>query len=72
MTADATGIPVVAGPVEATVIGNALVQFIALGELSDIWDARQMLVELGTLKEYTPVTTSSWEEAYQRYKNLVG
>ena len=53
-------------------IGNALVQFTVLGELSDIWDARQMLVELGTLKEYAPVTTNRWEEAYQRYKKLVG
>ncbi len=36
MTANATGRPVVAGPIEATVIGNALVQLIALGELQDI------------------------------------
>lgn len=45
MTADATGIPVVAGPVEATVMGNALVQLIALGELQDIHQARQLVRE---------------------------
>ncbi len=72
MTADATGIPVVAGPVEATVIGNALVQFITLGKLNNIWEARQMLVDLGDLKEYSPIATDRWEEAYQNYKNLVG
>ena len=62
----------VAGPVEATVIGNALVQFITLGKLNNIWEARQMLVDLGDLKEYSPIATDRWEEAYQNYKNLVG
>ena len=36
MTADATGKPVVAGPVEATVTGNALVPLISMGEISGL------------------------------------
>ena len=37
MTANACGLPVVAGPVEATVYGNTMAQFMALGELKDVY-----------------------------------
>jgi sugar (pentulose or hexulose) kinase len=70
MTANATGIPVLAGPVEATVIGNSLVQLITLGELSDIGEARQFVTEMSTLRRYGPQETAAWESAYQRYKQL--
>ncbi len=43
LTANATGLPVFTGPVEATVLGNALVQLIALGELKDLREARSLL-----------------------------
>ena len=67
MTADATGIPVVAGPVEATALGNAIVQFIALGELKDVAEAREILAEtLGTVS-YEPRQDERWQEAYQRF-----
>ncbi len=42
-SADSTGIPVVAGPIEATVIGNALVQLITLGEIADLAQGRQLV-----------------------------
>ena len=42
-TADACGIPVVAGPVEATAIGNAAMQAIAVGELSNLQEARALV-----------------------------
>lgn len=64
MTADATGIPVVAGPVEATVIGNALVQLITLDELTDIDEARQLVAGMKTLTRYEPQATEMWDEAY--------
>ena len=70
MTANATGLPVVAGPIEATVIGNALVQLIALGELSDIREARQLAAQVDALKQYNPHETQRWDEAYERYKQL--
>ena len=54
MTANASGIPVLAGPIEATVIGNALVQLIALGELSNIAEGRQIVARMGGLKRYEP------------------
>ncbi|MGW8227228.1 MAG: rhamnulokinase, partial [Anaerolineales bacterium] len=54
MTANATGLPVIAGPVEATVIGNAIVQLITLGEITDLNQARQIVNNLAELKRYEP------------------
>lgn len=71
MTADATGRPVLAGPVEATVIGNALVQLIALGELANLRQARQLVATMGEVERYEPRDTAVWDEAYTRYQELV-
>ncbi len=68
MTANATGRPVVAGPVEATVVGNALVQLIALGELKDLHEARQVVIQSEGLIRFEPRDTDVWEEAFQRYQ----
>jgi rhamnulokinase len=75
MTANATGLPVVAGPIEATVIGNALVQLISLGEIADLAQARQIVAEMDELKTYEPESgagspTAVWDEAFGRYRNL--
>lgn len=70
MTANATGLPIVAGPFEATVIGNALVQLITLGEITDLAQARQIVAEMDTLKRYESQQTDLWDEAYGRYQNL--
>lgn len=59
MTADAVGMPVICGPVEATALGNALIQFIALGALSDISDARRQLKNSINLKYYQPAGIQS-------------
>lgn len=70
MTADATGIPVIAGPSEATVIGNAVVQLITLGELGNIQEARQMAKTAGSMSQYEPEATDQWDDAYWRYEEL--
>lgn len=70
MTANATGLPVVAGPVEATVIGNALVQLIALGELAGRSEARALVAGMGQLQRYEPQQSARWEEAYHRFQAL--
>ena len=70
MTANATGLPVVTGPVEATVIGNALVQFITLGEIADLQQARQIVANLDELQKYEPQETAVWDAAYEKYKSL--
>lgn len=57
-TADACGVPVVAGPVEATVLGNAAVQFMALGVVDDLAQARRMIAAMGDSQTFTPASTS--------------
>ncbi|MCA9899785.1 MAG: rhamnulokinase [Anaerolineales bacterium] len=69
LTANATGLPVVTGPIEATVIGNALVQLITLGEIADLAQARQIVAGLDELQRYEPEATAIWEEAYGRFKH---
>lgn len=54
LTAHATGLPVIAGPVEATIIGNALVQLISLGEIADLPQARQIVADMAEMKRYEP------------------
>ncbi|NKQ35926.1 MAG: rhamnulokinase [Chloroflexi bacterium] len=54
MTADATGLPVITGPVEATVMGNALVQLITLGEIQDIRQGRQIVAQMAAQERYEP------------------
>jgi rhamnulokinase len=68
MTADALGVEVVAGPAEATALGNAVVQFIAQGELANLAEARQMLSETIETVRYQPKHREAWEENYQRFK----
>jgi rhamnulokinase len=70
-TANATGVPVVTGPIEATVIGNAIVQLIALGEIDDLAQARQIVAGMDELKRYEPQETAVWDEGYGRYREII-
>ncbi len=70
-TADACGRVVLAGPVEATAIGNLLVQAIAAGELSSIEDARAVVRASFPPDRYEPQNTIAWNEAYGRFQQLV-
>ncbi|MFN8529698.1 MAG: rhamnulokinase family protein [Anaerolineae bacterium] len=69
LTADAAGIPVAAGPVEATVLGNAAVQLIACGELNNIAEARQIIAGMDTLRTVEPNPNPFWDEAVERMKH---
>jgi rhamnulokinase len=71
MTADATGVEVIAGPVEATALGNGIVQLIALGELGSIRQAREILSRDVALRRYTPQDTAVWQQAYERFRAFV-
>jgi rhamnulokinase len=71
--ADVTGLPVVAGPVEATALGNLCVQLIALGEVKDLAQAREV-VRAGAGPEIRRVEPSAPDrlgEQYRRYQELV-
>ena len=67
MTANACAVPVKAGPIEATVLGNIAVQLIASGALKDVAHARRVVMASETVREYTPADTAAWAEAYRRY-----
>ncbi len=71
MTADACGIPVAAGPEEATAIGNLMMQAIALGEVANVKQAREIIAASFDLKHYTPTADrDSWDEAYDKFCTL--
>ena len=68
LTADATGCEVLAGPVEATVMGNLAVQAIAVGAVPDLVQARELIGRSITLKRFEPVTGIDWESMQNRLK----
>jgi ribulose kinase len=70
LTADACGREVVAGPVEATALGNLLMQAIAVGELPDIAAGRRLLAEALPLERYEPRSTERWDAALERFARL--
>jgi rhamnulokinase len=70
MTADATGREVLAGPAEATVIGNLLVQARALGEIENLAEIRQVLARSVVVNSYKPSGDSSWLEVRQRLESM--
>jgi len=69
-TATVTGKPVLAGPVEATVIGNVLVQAIAAGRFASLAEARRHVKANVRLKKFTPQPSPAWEEAARRYQPI--
>ncbi len=71
LTADATGATVLAGPTEATVMGNIAVAFYALGEISDFKEIRKTVANSTDLKEYIPENTEEWNKAYEDYKKIL-
>jgi rhamnulokinase len=68
LTADAAGLPVKAGPVEATAIGNIAVQAIAAGELGSIAEARELAVRSFPSTSYEPA--GDWSDARARFAAL--
>ena len=69
-TADATGKQVVAGPVEATAIGNIAVQAIAINALSTLDEARQVIKNSFSLQIYDPNNNQEWQDAYQSFLQI--
>lgn len=61
MTADACGIPVVAGPIEATALGNIGVQAMATGAIGSLAHLRKVIANSVELEHYTPQDTASWD-----------
>jgi rhamnulokinase len=70
LTADACNRPVLAGPVEATAIGNVLVQAIGLGLLGSLADGREVVRRSFEVQEYTPKQPDAWQGPYARFQKL--
>ena len=68
--ADAVGLPVVAGPEEATAVGNVMVQALGLGVIRSLTAALPLIRATFSIREYAPRDTARWEEAYQRFRKL--
>jgi rhamnulokinase len=64
--ANATGKPVVTGPIEATASGNILMQAKATGQIESLAQARAIVRNSSELKEYQPQDTSLWDEKYKQ------
>ena len=71
-TADALGIEVVAGPVEATSCGNVVIQMIGTGHLPDLQSGRDLIRHSFAFRIFTPGNSAAWEAALLRYKAVVG
>jgi rhamnulokinase/L-fuculokinase len=72
MTADATGLRVTAGPVEAAALGNAVVQFMAHSEMKDLWEARRIIADTMVTGAYAPLDPEAWDEPYRRFMETTG
>ena len=72
MASDACNVEVLAGPSEATVMGNIAVCYEALGEIKDFSGIRQTVSDSTELKRYTPQNNEEWEKAYEDYLKILG
>ena len=70
--ADACGRRVVAGPVEATAIGNLMMQAMAAGDVGSIAEAREIIRHSFPVEEYEPRNTAAWDDAYGRFVKILG
>ena len=69
-TADACARQVFAGPIEATALGNVLLQARAAGDISSLSEIREVVRRSETIGEYMPRDTAAWEDAWQRFQGL--
>jgi rhamnulokinase len=70
-TADACNRAVLAGPVEATALGNVLVQAIGLGLLGSLADGREVVRRSFEVRTYSPVNAQAWDDPYRRFLQLL-
>ena len=70
-TADATGCTVITGPVEATAIGNILMQAIGMNHLGSLAEARDVVRASFKPEVYEPNSTADWDEAYARLQKVM-
>ena len=69
MTADACNRTVVAGPVEATALGNVISQMLALGRFRDVAEARAWMRQASSIEVYEPKSPDSWSAAFEKIRH---
>jgi len=70
-TADSVGVPVLAGPKEATAVGNLMVQAIGAGIIPDLKAAMPLIKSAFPIKTFKPQNTAAWDAAYARFTKLL-
>ena len=71
MTADACGVPVVAGPVEGAVLGNIGIQMVSTGILSDMSQFREIVKTMPDIVRYENKNSDAYEKAFEVFKGVV-
>ena len=70
--ADATGRTVLAGPVEATALGNLAIQMLATGEAASLAEVRAMIDRSFPTEVFEPRETDRWQNELERFQNYTG
>ena len=71
LASESIGIPVIAGPVEATALGNIMLQLIALGEIKDVDEGRKIIAETENVKLFNKKRRAEWDVAYKRFCEII-
>lgn len=71
LTADATGRQVITGPIEATSIGNILMQAISLGYVESLGEGQELVKRSFEVMTYEPKSGAAWDDAYHRFLTLL-
>ena len=71
LASQSLGIPVIAGPIEATALGNIMLQLIALGEIKTIEEGRKIIAETEKVKVFEEAHTPDWDEAFERFCKVI-
>ncbi|MHA2121278.1 MAG: FGGY-family carbohydrate kinase [Promethearchaeota archaeon] len=71
-TANSLNIPIKAGPVEATAIGNILMQAYTLGQIKNVNELRKIVSDSFNIESYYPENEDEWEMNYEKYVKIIG
>ncbi len=70
MTADACDCEVVSGPVEASTLGNVMLQAVATGHIGDLHEGRAAIAKSVECSRFSPRASERWDQAYARFRAL--